>query len=123
MVQNHLMQLFSLTAMEPPNSLDADSIRNEKVKVVQATRLANLERLEYSATRGQYTQGWMKGKNVPAYREEGGADSNSTTPTYAALNSILIIGAGKEYHFICGLVSECQKKSQKLQFNLKKYHF
>jgi glucose-6-phosphate 1-dehydrogenase len=85
MVQNHLMQLFSLTAMEPPNSLDADSIRNEKVKVVQATRLANLERLEYSATRGQYTQGWMKGKNVPAYREEGGADSNSTTPTYAAL--------------------------------------
>ena len=85
MVQNHLMQLFSLTAMEPPNSLDADSIRNEKVKVVQATRLANLERLEYSAIRGQYTQGWMKGKNVPAYREEGGADPNSTTPTYAAL--------------------------------------
>ncbi|NES70304.1 MAG: glucose-6-phosphate dehydrogenase (NADP(+)), partial [Okeania sp. SIO2D1] len=46
MVQNHLMQLFSLTAMEPPNSLDADSIRNEKVKVVQATHLADLERLE-----------------------------------------------------------------------------
>ena len=85
MVQNHLMQLFSLTAMEPPNSLDADSIRNEKVKVVQATRLANLERLEYSAIRGQYTQGWMKGKSVPAYREEGGANPNSTTPTYAAL--------------------------------------
>ena len=85
MVQNHLMQLFSLTAMEPPNSLDADSIRNEKVKVVQATRLADLDRLEYSAIRGQYTQGWMKGKNVPAYREEGGADPNSTTPTYAAL--------------------------------------
>ena len=85
MVQNHLMQLFSLTAMEPPNSLDADSIRNEKVKVVQATRLADLERLEYSATRGQYTNGWMKGKSVPAYREEGGADPNSTTPTYAAL--------------------------------------
>ncbi len=41
MVQNHLMQLFSLTAMEPPNSLDADSIRNEKVKVVQATHLAD----------------------------------------------------------------------------------
>jgi len=85
MVQNHLMQLFSLTAMEPPNSLDANSIRNEKVKVVQATHLANLERLEYSAIRGQYTKGWMKGKSVPAYREEGGADSNSITPTYAAL--------------------------------------
>lgn len=85
MVQNHLMQLFSLTAMEPPNSLDADSIRNEKVKVVQATHLADLERLELSAIRGQYTNGWMKGKDVPAYREEGGADPNSTTPTYAAL--------------------------------------
>ncbi|NEP77529.1 MAG: glucose-6-phosphate dehydrogenase [Okeania sp. SIO3B3] len=85
MVQNHLMQLFSLTAMEPPNSLDADSIRNEKVKVVQATHLADLDRLELSAIRGQYTNGWMKGKNVPAYREEGGADPNSTTPTYAAL--------------------------------------
>ncbi|MDY6806704.1 MAG: glucose-6-phosphate dehydrogenase [Cyanobacteriota bacterium] len=85
MVQNHLMQLFSLTAMEPPNSLDADSIRTEKVKAVQATRLADLERLERSAVRGQYTSGSMKGKNVPAYREEGGADPNSTTPTYAAL--------------------------------------
>lgn len=85
MVQNHLMQLFSLTAMEAPNSLDADSIRNEKVKVVQATHLADLENLDRSAVRGQYTAGWMKGKQVPGYREEGGADQNSTTPTYAAL--------------------------------------
>lgn len=85
MVQNHLMQLFSLTAMEPPNSLDADSIRNEKVKVVQATRLADVENLEFSAVRGQYTGGWMKGEQVPGYREETGADPNSTTPTYAAL--------------------------------------
>ncbi|NER37028.1 MAG: glucose-6-phosphate dehydrogenase [Oscillatoria sp. SIO1A7] len=85
MVQNHLMQLFSLTAMEPPNSLDADSIRNEKVKVVQATRLADVENLELSAVRGQYTAGWMKGKQVPGYRDETGADPNSTTPTYAAL--------------------------------------
>lgn len=85
MVQNHLMQLFSLTAMEPPNSLDADSIRNEKVKVVQATRLADIENLEFSAVRGQYTAGWMKGKQVPGYRDETGADPNSTTPTYAAL--------------------------------------
>jgi glucose-6-phosphate 1-dehydrogenase len=85
MVQNHLMQLFCLTAMEPPNSLDADSIRNEKVKVVQATRLANLDDLDLCAVRGQYTAGWMNGKQVPGYREEHGADQNSTTPTYAAL--------------------------------------
>jgi glucose-6-phosphate 1-dehydrogenase len=85
MVQNHLMQLFCLTAMEPPNSLEADSIRNEKVKVLQASRLADLENLDFSAIRGQYTAGWMKGKQVPAYRAEDGASSVSTTPTYAAL--------------------------------------
>lgn len=85
MVQNHLMQLFCLTAMEPPNSLDADSIRNEKVKVIQATHLADLERLDLCAVRGQYTAGWMNGKSVPGYRDEEGASSTSTTPTYAAL--------------------------------------
>lgn len=85
MVQNHLMQLFCLTAMEPPNSLDADSIRNEKVKVLQATHLADLDNLDLSAVRGQYTAGWMGGKAVPGYREEDGADPKSTTPTYAAL--------------------------------------
>ena len=85
MVQNHLMQLFCLTAMEPPNSLDADSIRNEKVKVVQATHLADPDHLESCAIRGQYTNGWMKGKEVPGYRQEEGASPESTTPTYAAL--------------------------------------
>ena len=85
MVQNHLMQLFSLTAMEPPNSLGADSIRNEKVKALQATHLANGEQLEFSAIRGQYTAGWRDNKNVPGYRQEEGASPESTTPTYAGL--------------------------------------
>jgi glucose-6-phosphate 1-dehydrogenase len=85
MVQNHLMQLFCLTAMEPPNSLDADSIRNEKVKVLQATRLADLERIDMAAIRGQYTSGWRDGKMVPGYREEEGASPDSITPTYAAV--------------------------------------
>ena len=85
MVQNHLMQLFCLTAMEPPNSLDADSVRTEKVKVIQAARLADINDIDASAVRGQYTSGWMGGKQVPAYREEEGALPQSTTPTYAAL--------------------------------------
>jgi glucose-6-phosphate 1-dehydrogenase len=71
--------------MEPPNSLEADSIRNEKVKVLQATHLADLEDLSQSAIRGQYAKGWMDGREVPPYRSEEGADPNSTTPTYAAL--------------------------------------
>ncbi|MGL6282379.1 MAG: glucose-6-phosphate dehydrogenase [Microcoleaceae cyanobacterium] len=85
MVQNHLMQLFSLTTMEPPNSLDADSIRNEKVKALQATRLADGQHINLSAIRGQYTDGWMKGEAIPGYRAEEGAAPDSTTATYVAL--------------------------------------
>ncbi|MGB3493424.1 MAG: glucose-6-phosphate dehydrogenase [Elainellaceae cyanobacterium] len=85
MVQNHLMQLFCLVAMEAPNSLDANAIRNEKVKVLQATHLANLDDISKAAIRGQYSPGWMRGKQVPGYRDEGGASPGSTTPTYAGL--------------------------------------
>jgi len=89
MVQNHLMQLLCLTAMEPPNALDADSIRTEKVKVIQATRLADVHNLENSAIRGQYTAGWMKGKPVPGYREEPDVDPHSITPTFVALKLLI----------------------------------
>ncbi|MBW4577874.1 MAG: glucose-6-phosphate dehydrogenase [Aphanothece sp. CMT-3BRIN-NPC111] len=89
MVQNHLMQLFCLTAMEPPNSLDADSMRTEKVKVLQSTHLADIHNLDVSAIRGQYAAGWMKGKPVPGYREEPGVDPNSTTPTYVAMKLLV----------------------------------
>ncbi len=85
MLQNHLMQLFCFTAMEPPNSLDAESFRTEKVKVLQATRLADLQNLDLCAVRGQYSTGWMKGKKVPGYREEPGVDPNSTTNTFVAM--------------------------------------
>ena len=89
MLQNHLMQIFCLTAMEPPNSLDADSIRTEKMKVLQATRLADLHNLELSAIRGQYSAGWMKGKPVPGYHEEPGVAANSTTPTFVAMKFMI----------------------------------
>ncbi|KAF3887134.1 MULTISPECIES: glucose-6-phosphate dehydrogenase [Nostocales] len=85
MLQNHLMQLFCLTAIEPPNALDADSLRTEKVKVLQATRLADVQNLHRSAVRGQYSAGWMKGKPVPGYHEEPGVHLESTTPTYVAV--------------------------------------
>ena len=85
MMQNHLMQVFCLAAMEAPNSLDADAIRTEKVKVLQATRLADLQNLENSAVRGQYRSGWMKGKPVDGYREDKGVNPESITPTYVAM--------------------------------------
>ncbi|WP_036478158.1 glucose-6-phosphate dehydrogenase [Myxosarcina sp. GI1] len=85
MLQNHLMQLFAITAMEPPNSLDADSIRNEKNKVLQATHIADVNNLERAAIRAQYSEGWMKGKPVKGYRQEEGVNPDSTTPTFVAL--------------------------------------
>jgi len=89
MVQNHLMQLLCLTAMEPPNSLNADSIRTEKLKVVQATELADVHNLDLSAIRGQYTRGWIKGKSVAGYREEPGVNPKSMTPTYVAMKLLI----------------------------------
>ncbi len=89
MLQNHLMQLFAITAMEAPNALDADSIRNEKTKVLQATRIADANNLEKSAIRGQYGAGWMKGKPVKGYREEEGVNSESITPTFVAMKLMI----------------------------------
>jgi glucose-6-phosphate 1-dehydrogenase len=89
MLQNHLMQVFCLTAMEPPNSLDADAIRTEKVKVIQATHLADLQHLENSAVRGQYTPGWLKGKSKAGYREEPGVNPQSMNPTYVAMKFMI----------------------------------
>jgi glucose-6-phosphate 1-dehydrogenase len=85
MLQNHLMQLFAITAMEPPNALDADSLRSEKTKVLQATHVADINNLERAAIRGQYSEGWMKGKPVKGYRQEDGVNPDSTTPTFVAL--------------------------------------
>jgi glucose-6-phosphate 1-dehydrogenase len=82
MLQNHLMQLFCLTAMEPPNALDADSLRNEKVKVIQATKLADTRNLNRSCVRAQYSAGWMKGKQVQGYRDEPNVNPASLVPTY-----------------------------------------
>ncbi|ERN42149.1 glucose-6-phosphate 1-dehydrogenase [Rubidibacter lacunae KORDI 51-2] len=85
MIQNHLMQLLAITAMEPPNALDADSIRSEKNKVLQSFHLADPQNLDTCAVRGQYSAGWMKGKPVPGYREEDNVNPGSLTPTFVAL--------------------------------------
>ena len=89
MVQNHLLQLFCLTAMEAPNGVAADSIRGEKVKVLQSTHLADIKNLEKSAIRGQYSEGWMKGKKIPGYRQESNVNPDSTTATFVALKLMI----------------------------------
>ncbi len=84
MVQNHMLQLVSMIAMEPPISTDADEVRNKKVDVIKAMRRYKPEEVDEYAVRGQYGPGWIKGKEVPGYREEEGVDPHSNTETYAA---------------------------------------
>jgi glucose-6-phosphate 1-dehydrogenase len=85
MFQNHLMQLLTLTAMEPPAAYEADAIRAEKVKVLQSIRPFSVDAIDESAVRGQYGPGVVGGKRVPGYREEPNVDPQSNTPTYAAI--------------------------------------
>ncbi|MEW6421314.1 MAG: glucose-6-phosphate dehydrogenase [Deinococcota bacterium] len=85
MLQNHLMQLFTLTAMEPPSAFDADAIRDEKVKVLRSVRHITPEDVDKFAVRGQYGPGVIDGDPVPGYREEPGVKPDSNTPTYVAV--------------------------------------
>ena len=85
MVQNHLLQLVALVAMEPPMSLDSEAIRNEKLKVFQAFRPLSEDDLWSNVIRGQYTSSHVKGKQQLGYREENNVDPNSRTETYVAM--------------------------------------
>ena len=78
--QNHLLQLVALTAMEPPIDFTADSVRNEKVKVLRSLHTPGPK----SVVRGQYGRGFIEGEEVPAYREEDGVASDSATETFVA---------------------------------------
>ncbi len=84
MIQNHILQLLCMIAMEPPVSFDADEIRNKKVDVLKAIRKINKSEVQEYAARGQYRKGWMQGKEVPGYREEKGVDPKSAIETFAA---------------------------------------
>jgi glucose-6-phosphate 1-dehydrogenase len=78
--QNHLLQLLALTAMEPPIDFTAESVRNEKVKVLKSIHTPGPK----SVLRGQYGRGYVEGEEVPAYREEKGVAPDSQTDTYVA---------------------------------------
>ena len=88
MVQNHLMQLLCLVAMEPPNSLEAESIRDEKVKIVKALRPIDASSVKDHVVRGQYSQGVIDGEPVPGYfDEEGSEPQGSDTETFVAIKA------------------------------------
>ena len=85
MIQNHLLQLLCLIAMEPPVSFDADEIRNKKVDVLKAIRPIPIDQAHQFVVRGQYGAGWMEGDHVQAYREAPKVASDSTTETFTAI--------------------------------------
>lgn len=85
MIQNHVINLMSLVAMEPPNRPDADSIRDEKFKVLTALREIDHDDVPQTTARGQYGPGTIDGKPVPGYRQEPDVNPQSNTETYAAV--------------------------------------
>jgi glucose-6-phosphate 1-dehydrogenase len=85
MIQNHLMQLLALVAMEPPVNFHAEAVRDEKVKVLRAVRPYSADSLRRDAIRGQYAEGVMGQRAVPSYRQEDRVDERSNVETFAAL--------------------------------------
>lgn len=85
MMQNHMLQLLSLVAMEPPSSLDAKSIRDEKVKFLRSLSKMDPALIKGNVVRGQYGSGMMNNQYVPGYRDETGINPESDTETYLAM--------------------------------------
>jgi glucose-6-phosphate 1-dehydrogenase len=85
MIQNHLLQVLTLVAMEPPSSLNADAVRDEKVKVLRAIRSFKPDEVAAASVRGQYTAGFFNGEDAVGYLDEEGVARASSTETYAAV--------------------------------------
>ena len=85
MVQNHLLQILTMIAMSPPANLDDNSLRREKIAVLNALRPINKANIREKVVRGQYTAGFVNGINVPGYLEEDGANKQSNTETFVAI--------------------------------------
>jgi glucose-6-phosphate 1-dehydrogenase len=84
-VQNHMMQLLSLVAMEPPTNLKAEAIQDEKVKVLESIRPISYEKMDEVVVRGQYGPGYIKGEAVKGYRQEENVSPESNVETYVSL--------------------------------------
>jgi glucose-6-phosphate 1-dehydrogenase len=84
MLQSHLLQLLTLTAMEPPSAFTADKVRDEKVKVLDALRFPEREEITRRVVRGQYGRGMVDGRRVPGYHDEAAVEPHSRTETFVA---------------------------------------
>lgn len=115
MIQNHILQLLCLVAMEPPNNFNASEIHNRKVDIIKAIRRFDPEHIRKSVVRGQYGPDWMEGKEVPGYREEANVDPDSNTETFAAIKFFIdnwrwqdvpfYVRTGKRLHQSASIIS------------------
>ena len=126
MIQSHLLQLLALVTMEPPASMEAEALRDEKVKLLKSIRPIQRKQVKFQAYRAQYTKGIVHGKPVPGYLQEPGVAPDSVTETYAALKLHIdnwrwegvpfYIQTGKNMKASKILVSICFKHPPKLFF-------
>jgi glucose-6-phosphate 1-dehydrogenase len=111
MVQNHILQLLCMIAMEAPVSFDADEIRNKKLDVLSAIRKWRKDEVHLNAVRGQYGKGWMKGEQVVAYREEKNVSPTSNVETFAAVKFFVDNWRWKDIPFYVRTGKALQSKS------------
>ncbi len=126
MVQNHVLQLLCMVAMEAPTSFEANEVRNKKVDVLNAIRRWSPEEVHANAVRGQYSSGWIKGEEVKGYREEKSVDPNSQVETFAAVKFFIdnwrwqgvpfYVRTGKYMHEKSTLITIQFKEAPKFSF-------
>ena len=120
MVQNHLLQLLSLVAMEPPTDLSADGVRDEKVKVIRSLRQWDTpELVAENVVRGQYTAGHVHGNSVVGYREEDRVDPESMTESYVALRCMVDTWRWSGVPFYIRMGKRLPKKATEISIHFK----
>jgi glucose-6-phosphate 1-dehydrogenase len=121
MVQNHLFQLLSLVAMEPPTDLSADSVRDEKVKVIRALRpLVGPKAVGENIVRAQYTSGYVDGVPRPGYRQEDRVNPESKTESYVALRLFVDTWRWQGVPFYIRVGKQLPKKATEISVHFKK---
>jgi glucose-6-phosphate 1-dehydrogenase len=120
MVQNHLLQLLSLVAMEPPTDLSADGVRDEKVKVIRSLRQWDTpEKVAQNVIRAQYTAGHVDGNPVPGYREEDRVSPTSETEAYVAVRLLIDTWRWSGVPFYIRMGKRLPKKSTEISVHFK----
>ncbi|MGD7653158.1 MAG: glucose-6-phosphate dehydrogenase, partial [Verrucomicrobiales bacterium] len=120
MVQNHLLQLLSLVAMEPPTDLTADGVRDEKVKVIRSLRQWDTpEKVAENVVRAQYVAGHVDGEPVPGYRDEDRVDPESETEAYVALRLMIDTWRWSGVPFYIRMGKRLPKKSTEISVHFK----